>query len=550
MKKLILLLAALLSTAGVFAQGGTTGPLTWYLNNGTLTISGEEEMPDYWSSGEAPWYAYQGSIDNVVIENGVTSIGALAFSFCENFTSIAISNSVKAIGYAAFSDCKSLLSIIISDGVTHVEDETFAYCTNLTSITIPNSVTTIGTSAFSFCTSLTSITLPSSVVSIAYHPFSGCISLISIDVESENTTYASENGVLFDKSKTTLICCPAGKTGTYVIPNNVTSIGAFAFYTCENLTSITIPNSVTSIGNYAFRSCTNLTSMTIPDGITSINGTFAFCWSLSSITLPNSLTNIGAETFFGCIGLSSITIPSSVTSIGDVAFYYCENLTWITNLNPVPAEIYTYYAIFEGVDQSSCTLEVPKGSVSAYKNAEVWKEFNIVGMEGSYLVSVNVNDEEYGSATGGGIYEENTTATVTANANSGYKFVNWTKDGTEVSRENQYSFTVTEDVELVANFEEKVDIVETPCMASLQIYPNPTTGVLHVETRLIASLKNIEIFDVMGKKSSKFKVSGSNSEHKTLNFETVIDISQLASGIYLLRIQTENGVVVRKVVKN
>ena len=111
---------------------------------------------------------------------------------------------------------------------------------------------------------------------------------------------------MFNKSKTELICYPAGKTDKhYTIPSGVTSIGAGAFGYCDNLIGITIPNSVTSIGDRAFE-----------------------CFkSLTDITIPSSVTSIGDGAFNCCQSLTSITIPDSVTSIGTNAFEYCDNLT-------------------------------------------------------------------------------------------------------------------------------------------------------------------------------------------------------------------------------
>ena len=370
MKRHFLLITAMLfSIATAFAQGGTTGPLTWQLNGNTLTISGEGAMPDY-GYNEAPWYEYRESIHTAVMEIGVTTIGNTAFYNCTDMTSITIPNSVTTIGDAAFRVCRSLTSITISSSITTIGERAFQRC-GLTSIIIPSSVTTIGYAAFILCTSLT-----------------------SINVENGNSAYTSENGVLFDKSKITLICYPPKKTAnTYVIPGSVTTIGDMAFVECTNLTSITIPNSVTMIGSTAFYNCTSLTS--------------------------------------------------------------------ITNLNPVPVEI--DFTVFDNVDKNTCTLEVPIGSVSAYQNAEIWKEFNIVGIEVG---------------------------------------------------------------------------IETIGAVAVKIYPNPTTGELKIENGWLR-VENVIIYDVFGKiqKTENGKMGNA------------IDISHLPAGAYFVKISTEAGEVVRKVLK-
>ena len=115
------------------------------------------------------------------------------------------------------------------------------------------------------------------------------------------------------------------------IPDSVTEIGYYAFSECESMTSITIPDSVTEIGDQAFTACTSLTNICIPDSITEIAaGTFAGCSSLTSITIPESVITIGSGAFSGCSSLTSITIPESVTKIGSGAFSGCSSLTSIT----------------------------------------------------------------------------------------------------------------------------------------------------------------------------------------------------------------------------
>jgi hypothetical protein len=121
--------------------------------------------------------------------------------------------------------------------VTSIGSSAFYYCRSVTNVTIPNSVTSIGSGAFSACTSLTSVTIPNSVTSIGSQAFLFCNSLTAIAVDTNNPAYSDLAGVLFNKSQTTLIQCPGGKSGSYTIPSSVASIGSQAFYSCRSLTS-------------------------------------------------------------------------------------------------------------------------------------------------------------------------------------------------------------------------------------------------------------------------------------------------------------------------
>ena|GEM_PF-5809243 len=349
------------STETADTNSGTCGEnVTWKLDSdGLLTISGNGDMFDFYPASCyveggfcAPWVRNRwGNKDivKIVIENGVTSIGANAFEMCTSLTSVIIPDSVTSIGIGAFEGCTNLTSVTIPDSVTSIETDVFKWCenltsvtipdsvtaiewcafmgcTSLTSVTIPDSVTSIGMGAFKYCTNLTSVTIPDSVTSIEHSVFNGCSNLNSLYISEQNSFYASVDGILYNKEITELLSCPDIKTSV-IIPDSVTSIGIYAFSYCTNLTSVTIPNSVTSISALAFYECKNLTSVTIPDSVTSIGEhVFAECISLASVTIPSSVTEIEWEAFLGCTNLTSVTIPNSVTSIGGYAFTYCTNL--------------------------------------------------------------------------------------------------------------------------------------------------------------------------------------------------------------------------------
>ena len=163
----------------------------------------------------------------------------------------------------------------MGNSVTRIGNSAFGSCWVLTSLTIPNGVTSIGGAAFGACHALTSVIIPNSVTSIGGQAFTGCSGLTSISVAADNPAYRSANGVLFDKTQAILLQFPAGRAGPYTIPNGVTRIANYGFYTCHGVTSVTIPSSVTSIGDQAFYLCSSLASLTFLGNAPAL-GSFVF----------------------------------------------------------------------------------------------------------------------------------------------------------------------------------------------------------------------------------------------------------------------------------
>jgi len=245
------------------------------------------------------------NLTSITIPSSITSIGASAFSFCYNLSSINIPLSVTSIGNGVFEYCRQLNSISIPSSVTTIGNRAFFNCNRLTSITIPSSISSIGDSAF-WNNEIITITIPASVSHIGIHAFNN---ISSINLDSNNPFYSIMNGVLYNKSKTTLLYCLTNINGSYNIPNSVDTISKDAFYNCMILTSITIPSSVISIGTNAFYNCS----------------------SLSSITIPSSVTSIGDSAFYNCKGINTITIPASIVSIGANAFYGIDSINVDSN---------------------------------------------------------------------------------------------------------------------------------------------------------------------------------------------------------------------------
>jgi hypothetical protein len=335
------------------------GQWQYTTNNGTITITG------YTGSGGAvtipstitgrsvtsiredafSWYGYR--LTSVTIPDSITNIGIGAFYRCTSLTAITVNTNNPAFSSVAgilFNHNQTALiqcpeqtagSYTVPSSVTSIGYEAFAGCASLTNVTIPNSVTSVGDWAFSY-SGLINITIPNSLINIGNAAFSLCASLTAITVDTGNPAYSGVAGVLFDHDQTTLVQCPGGETGAYLVPNRVTNVGSDAFCGCSSLTNVTVPEGVTSIGDEAFYGCSSLTNVDIPNSVTSI-GDWAFygCSALISVTIPNSTTQIGDYAFYFCTSLTNVTMGNNITSIGDWAFAYCTNLTSAT----IPASV-------------------------------------------------------------------------------------------------------------------------------------------------------------------------------------------------------------------
>lgn len=219
-------------------------------------------------------------------------------------------------------------SIIIPDKITYNE--------------VVYSVTSIGDAAFSHCKNLTSITIPNSVTSILSSAFYGCSGLTIIN-----------------------------------IPNSVSSIGSSAFSSCTNLTSIILSNSVTKINQHTFRDCTGLTSVTIPASVTNIDSyAFEGCSGLLSLYISDNVETISYKAFSGCSHLNVITIGRGINFLNSLAFEECIELSDVyCYAENVP---YTKSDAFENSYIEYATLHVPEASISAYQQAEPWKNFKSI----------------------------------------------------------------------------------------------------------------------------------------------------------------------------
>lgn len=361
-------------------------------------------------SDSAKLYLNNELVTDLVIPDGVTSIGDYAFSGFTSITSVTIPDSVTSIGRGTFSGCPietatmptlaigfipetNLKTVVITSGET-IEDSEFRGYSLLSSVTLGNSVQSIGKSAFENCSALKSIAIAENLTSIGKDAFRECEALegvyitnlaawcgITFGRESDSTwNDAWANPLYFAKK----LYLNGDLVTDLVISDGVTRINARAFDNGD-FTSITIPDSVTSIGYSAFKDCpietaimptlaidsipgTNLKTVVITSGETVSEYAFYNCSSLTGVTIPDSVKSIGNYAFSGCGSLPNIAIPGSVESIGEYAFEDCTSLTSIT----LPDSVATVNVnAFDG-----CLLEdakIPASAIPAMPKSSIIK---------------------------------------------------------------------------------------------------------------------------------------------------------------------------------
>ncbi|MCC8162762.1 MAG: leucine-rich repeat protein, partial [Lachnospiraceae bacterium] len=332
---------------------GTSGNITWKLDEyGTLTISGSGTMNNY-SSGGAPWYEYRASIFKIVVESGVTSIGNYAFAECKYVAAVTLAEGITSIGNYAFYNCAGLYEVSFPQTLGTLGSYAFRNCSSLESVTFTYYdkvyYLSIGEYAFADCTSLTDISLSENVTSIGNYAFSGCSSLREL-VLPESISDLSLGYYMISGTLITSITVPEMVTScnkyyvnstsdnygpfaganyltSVIFESGMESIPAYVCAGCTHLTSVSIPNSVLSIGTCAFLNCTKLTGVILSDNLVTI-GSYAFrnCDSLTEIVIPESTRTISSYAFYDCDGLTDITIRDGLTTINEYAFYDCDEL--------------------------------------------------------------------------------------------------------------------------------------------------------------------------------------------------------------------------------
>lgn len=297
-------------------------------------------------------------LTSIDIPSTITSIESFAFTNCNSISSVSIPESIDIIPDFAFYYCTNLSDIKLSESLKDIGRYSFASCA-LKSINLPNSLETIEDDAFRY-NNLTSVYLPQNIKRLDVNAFNDNNNLQNIYVDSGNSLFSANDGVLFNNTQSKLILYPCGRRGSYIIPNSVQIIGQNSFSSCRKLSQISIPSSVVTIDHHAFMYCDELVSVYIPNSVTQImNGVFYGCNKLQSVVIPNSVKSIGSKAFFECKSLTSIYYNSdSPIQMTDDAFVYSDNDS---------SKIY-----------DNVILYVPEVAVEKCKQISPWNNFKCI----------------------------------------------------------------------------------------------------------------------------------------------------------------------------
>lgn len=369
--------------------------LTWTFDTetGTLTISGTGNMKNFtYTTNGLTWAYLSKNIKKVVIQDGVTSIGDMAFCGYSNLESVSIPDGLTSIGSYAFGYCTSLESVVLPESVKYIGYNGFCSCSSLEAITIKNPDCEInGDNILGYCTiSDTAVIYGYENSTAQAYALDWDKQFISIG-EVEDITGTCGDNLTWSYNRTTRTLTISG-TGemtseskswsslrkvvkTLVIENGVTSISYDAFQGYSRLESVTLPDSIKTIGAGAFDNCPALESITIPDSVTTVGMcAFELCSSLKSVSLSNSITEIDYGTFENCSHLESIIIPDSVTTIGNYAFKKCHSLKSITipeNVNRIRVAFQDCYRL-ESITIENPDCVIADGASTIYEKATIY----------------------------------------------------------------------------------------------------------------------------------------------------------------------------------
>ncbi|MDY0015269.1 MAG: leucine-rich repeat domain-containing protein [Bacteroidales bacterium] len=515
-----------------------------------------DEKNKYYKSVDDILYSYNldtlkacptNKIGEIEIHNTIVVIQAGAFYECNGlWGSLTFPSSLRYIENNAFFECQRL-NFVLNDGLISIDIGAFYNCYFFSGVLhMPNTINNIGDGSFSGCHEITSLILSDRITCIPSSAFSSCDKL-------KNVTF--------------------GK--------NILLIEDFAFEGCRTLKRIEIPNRVKNIGSMSFLDCYALMSVVIGDSVKKIGSmAFAHCYGLKRIVIGKSVELIGIDAFSFNDSLQEIyckavnppfittsnfnstqknipvyvpcgsktlyeadTLWNQFTNFIEVDYTY--ELTTYSNdelrgsVSSTYADCISQQAVIEAFPANGCVFtrwndgntDNPR-SIILNKDTSFTAIFDI--KSGFYQITVLANDSSYGEVTGTGIYSENSLAKISATPLFyAYRFDKWNDGNSEEVR----NIRVTCDSVFTAFFYDYLEVSHIENTSPLRLYPNPA-GYQFTLDNAQSLMKEVCLYDVMGRKVQHLPVNAPS---------TTIDVSDLPNGIYVVKISTASGVLVRKV---
>ena len=381
------------------------------------------------------------SITSVVIPATVTSIGQYAFQSCKSLNTVTLNEGLQTIGEYAFQYCSALLSVSVPSSVTRIEKLAFGDCTALADVTLSEGLTYIGDAAFGYCPKITSITIPSTITSMGVAVFYNCKFIKDIvwnakncgDFNSENESpfskYSNNNSSGYYNYNSDYITIGNSWTTSITFGDEVEHIPAYLCYQfLGELRNLVIPDNVKTIGNYAFYDCTKIVSLKLGVGLTEIGkNAFGNCSTLAELTIPDNVTTINQGAFRYCTKLTTLNLGAGVQTLGSYAFGNGGKLTTINTyaVNPptIDNTVFTSYSDLMVID-----LNVRERALEAYEKASIWKNMHL-GLVANdtrvFSLTVSSADNTKGSTTPSGNYDEGDAIVIAAQPKDGYHFTKW-----------------------------------------------------------------------------------------------------------------------------
>lgn len=335
-----------LKAFAVNRNGESLGATTKHTTSSAIVVSVAGSLSGVMTEAER-----QSTTLRITGQMNSSDIAYLRDVLSEPVTATAQNGNTRSVN---LTDVSIVKGDVTYDGQHYTEPNTismgmFSDCRGIGSLILPDDATTVSRNSMENCAALTSLTVPTNATTV--EPSSGCTALKEILVSPMNANFKSVGGVLYDAKGETLIWYPLGLDDDYAFPSTLQSIGSYAFQG-YGATNITIPDGVTSIGRASF--CNS---------------------SVKTLTLPTKLTTILSSTFQNCQQLKTVYIGAQTTLINDYAFYNCplESIHLSSTIPPVCSE-----QAFKSPSAdvfSTCTLYVPTGSKSTYRNHSVWGQF-------------------------------------------------------------------------------------------------------------------------------------------------------------------------------